>query len=160
MWDDTLVREDQCPENGVYAFQVTYALPTAEERTAWLATGWTGTGEVAIYTEKNNVDSLVGFCQLKLGTKTTPTESSAFSTPSARIASFAAVGVVVALFLLCIYCSCCRTYRRPPRNKEYLERDPIENDRSRDADAEYQSMGDSKPWASTGSKASSKRGWA
>ena len=44
--DDTVSDGSVCPENGVYAFMGTYTLPSAEEKTAWLATGWTGTGQV------------------------------------------------------------------------------------------------------------------
>jgi hypothetical protein len=144
--------EVECPANGLYSFQVEYTLPAADEKSAWLATGWTGTGYVVLYSEMDNKDSMVGYCQLKLGTSVTPSTERQFNPPSALVASLAAIAVVAALFLLCIYCTCCRTYKRPPRNKEYLERDPIEIDRSRSGEMDYQSLGDTKPWTSTGSK--------
>ena len=146
-----------CPD-GLYSLEVSYTLPSADSKTAWLATGWTGSGVISMYAEKGNTDSLVGYCTLKLGTAVTQSQERKYNPPTALVASLIAVGVVVAVFLLCIYCTCCR-YRRPPRNKEYLDHDPIEMDRSR-SEASYQSMsGGAKPWASTGSK-SSGRQWA
>jgi hypothetical protein len=145
--------ETQCPANGLYSFEVEYTLPVADEKSAWLATGWTGTGQIVFYSEMNNKDSMVGFCQLKLGTSVTHSTERHFNLPSALVASLAAVGVVAALFLLCVYCTCCRrSYKRPPRNKEYLERDPIEIDRSQSGEMDYQSLNETKPWASTGGK--------
>jgi hypothetical protein len=147
-----------CPGDGLYSFQVSYTLPSADAKTAWLATGWTGSGAISIYAEKGNTDSLVGSCKLKLTTAVTQSPARTVNPPTALVASLIAVGVVIAVFLLCIYCTCCR-YRRPPRNKGFLDHDPIELDRSRSGEASYQNMSASKPWASTGSR-SSGRQWA
>ena len=148
-----------CPGDGLYSFQVSYTLPNADPKTSWLATGWTGSGEISIYAEKDNTYSLMGHCTIKLGTTVTKSPEKSYNPPTALVASLIAVGTVIALFLICLYCTCCRSYRRPPRNKEYLDHDPIEFDRSRSTEASYQNMSQTKPWASTGSK-SSGRQWA
>jgi len=145
VWDDDFARDDACPEDGTYAFQVGYTLPNADDQTSWLATGWAGSGEIAIFTDKYDSSSLSGYCTLKLATMVTPSSEQKYNMPSAFVASIASVSTIAAILLLCIYCTCCRSAARKPRNQEYLQNDPIEMDRSHSDLASYQEMGkDSK----------------
>jgi hypothetical protein len=151
LWDDDTVRDDACPEDGTYTFQVGYQLPSADDQTSWLATGWAGTGEIAIFTDPSDSTSLAGYCTLKLATMVTPSNEQKYNMPSAFVSAIAAVSMVAAILLLCVYCTCCRSAapsKQQARNQAYLEQDPIEMDRSHSEMGDYQDMGkesESKP---------------
>lgn len=109
----------ECPADGVYEFQIPYALPTEESDYTWLATGWHGLGKVAIYSEANNYNSLIGFCELKFATLVTPVDApspilSNMPIPSAKMVS---IGVLVLFGCMILACACKMTCGRS--KKEY-----------------------------------------
>lgn len=163
-FDDDYVRDDNCPADGLYAFQVGYTLPAADDVTSWLATGWAGSGEISILAEKGNSATLVGYCTLKFSTAVTPSKAGSINPPSALVASLIAVAVVLGIVLLCIYCTCCRSSRKAAAAKKdaagaaagggkYHDDDPIDMARSRSDVDSYHAMDEQnastkKPWAS------------
>lgn len=115
-----------CPGAGSHDFQVTYKLPSSgSESTSWLASGWHGSGDMAMYAEPNE-NMMIGHCTLDLQTYVTASsadEKSLLGTPSAAVAFGIALGGLVALSLLCVYCYCCC---RKGKRVETSSRAPID----------------------------------
>jgi hypothetical protein len=126
-WEDDYVRQDDCPESGLYVFMVGYELPTSDESTSWLATGWQGSGEISIYTAKYDSSTLAGYCTIKLSTYVTPSSTRKYNPPSAALTSGIVVAAVAALILLCIYCSCCRGKKKISKEKKLLDQQTVES---------------------------------
>jgi hypothetical protein len=100
-----------CPGDGTYSFEMEYPLPSTADSSSWLATGWAGTGEIAMYAEKNNLETLVGYCTFSMATGVTASASQKFNPPSASTTSGILAGLIVAIFLAVAYCACCRGRR-------------------------------------------------
>jgi hypothetical protein len=94
---------NKCPGDGKYSFDVGYVLPTTADSSSWLATGWTGTGEIAMYSQKSNLDSLVGYCTFALSTAVTVSASKRFNPPSASTTTGLVLGFVAFAVLASVY---------------------------------------------------------
>ena len=123
--------QDECPADGVYDFAMPYVLPSEETSSSWIATGWSGTGDIFVYSEANNPDSMIGHCQLIFSTSVTPSTGdsvlSKFPVPSAMITSFVLLAFVSFLVLSCIY----RTVR-DINSKKYKEKKSRKGDQRDD----------------------------
>eukprot|EP00541_Cyclophora_tenuis_P006822 CAMPEP_0116543662 /NCGR_PEP_ID=MMETSP0397-20121206/1689_1 /TAXON_ID=216820 /ORGANISM="Cyclophora tenuis, Strain ECT3854" /LENGTH=235 /DNA_ID=CAMNT_0004067793 /DNA_START=9 /DNA_END=719 /DNA_ORIENTATION=- len=107
-----------CPEDGEYNFNVPYTLPSSGDSTSWLATGWDGSGEIKLYSEKYGGDDdtgLVGDCVFGLKTlvsRSTNGSESGFwggvHPPSAATATIAILVGLGLMLLACCYCACRR----------------------------------------------------
>jgi len=109
-------REDDCPEDGMYSFNVRYELPSTDFVTyAWLSSGWDGTGVVEFRSSEGNSDdsNLLGHCDMKFNTAVTPSEETVgLNIPSAYLTSILAVGFFIAsLCCCCVFACCCRRRR-------------------------------------------------
>lgn len=99
--------QDECPADGVYNFKIPYVLPSKENQASWVATGWNGKGKILIYAEANNLDSVIGQCQLYFSTAVSAsTDGSVFSkfpVPSAMITSTVILAFVSFIVLAFMY---------------------------------------------------------
>lgn len=102
------VLEDEngaCPDDGVYEFYMPFVLPE-EERHSWLASGWEGASDVSFYSEANNVESLIGSCQLHFATAVTPSENTLLAklpVPTAKVTLLSVLAFTALLVLSCVY---------------------------------------------------------
>jgi hypothetical protein len=104
------VQYENCPGDGSYAYSIDYVLPSAgRESASWLASGWSGTGVLELYAQRNE-NMKIGQCTMKLSTYVTPGEESdsLIGTPSAAATAGIVLAVLAAIFLMCFYCYCCR----------------------------------------------------
>lgn len=110
--------DENCGIDGNYTFSATYQLPGgSEDSTDWVTTGWVGSGEISLYAEKQNVDTLVGYCTMDLTTAVTKT-SGIVNAPSA-VTTLIIFGVAMGVAALtCLYCACCRRNRSRQINAE------------------------------------------
>ena len=98
--------QQECPADGIYNFQMPYVLPSEENKASWIATGWNGKGEIFVYSEANNQDSLIGHCQLYFSTAVSNSGNSfasKFPVPSAMITTIVVLAFVSILVLSCLY---------------------------------------------------------
>lgn len=100
-------REEECPADGVYEFNVPYVLPEEESKATWLATGWQGTTEILVYAEANNADSLMGSCRLNFATAVTAAEGNSIMSkvpvPSAMVTALVILAFAALLIMSCFY---------------------------------------------------------
>lgn len=126
-------RYDGCPQDGTYSFQVKYKLPSAgDDQSAWLATAWTGTADIAVLAEEGNYESMAGYCTLTLHTDVTANAAKQFQTPTAQVVSFLVLAVLVTIGVLYIYCRCCasRGSREEDENVSNYESNAFKSDDS------------------------------
>lgn len=109
-----------CPDDGGYDYTVDYKLPDAgKEQASWLVTGFTGSGVLQMYAQQDE-SMMIGQCYLTLQTYVTVNEEHGlFQTPTAATALGVALGIVVATLLMCAYCYCCSSKKKP----KYIEGD-------------------------------------
>lgn len=149
--------EYQCPNDGVYPYSIQYVLPSAgTESASWLASGWTGTGVIELYAQRND-QMKIGHCELVLSTYVTKEDnSSLLSAPSAAATAGIVLAVLVAAFLMCFYCYCCIKSRKTKKGDLAPGDDVTSNFRRMDEDEH------SKPASITvdnRSQAGSKKSW-
>lgn len=95
-----------CPDDGVYEFYLPYVLPAEESNLSWLASGWEGTSDISFYSEANNVESLIGSCQLHFATAVTQNEKGILAElpiPTAMVTMLVVVAFAAFMLLSCIY---------------------------------------------------------
>jgi hypothetical protein len=110
----------ECPDDGGYDYSVNYKLPDAgKEHASWLVTGFTGSGVLQMYAQQDE-SMMIGQCYLTLQTYVTVNEAHGlFQTPTAATAIGVAIGLIVATLLMCAYCFCCASKKKP----KYIEGD-------------------------------------
>lgn len=103
----------QCPSDGSYSYSVHYVLPSAgSESASWLASGWTGTGILEMYAQRNDAMK-IGECHLTLSTYVTKQNNeSLMGKPSAAATAGILLAVLLAALLMCFYCYCCIRSRK------------------------------------------------
>jgi hypothetical protein len=94
--------ENDCPWDGSYWFNVTYTLPGVGEHpaTAWLATGFEGTGIISM-TAAADSDTYIGYCEFGLDVLVTRSKNGSFRVPSAATGIWLAVGSALICFISC-----------------------------------------------------------
>jgi len=94
----------ECPGDGSYSFSMDYALPNSKDASTWLASGWGGSGTIAMYsTETVSADSLVGYCTLPMTTAVTSSASSNYNPPSASTTTGLVIGAILLAALAGVY---------------------------------------------------------
>ena len=108
----------QCPNNGSYPYKIQYVLPSAgKESASWMASGWTGTGIIEMYAQRND-NMKIGECKLSLATFVTKqNKESLLNTPSAAATAGIALAVIFATLLMCMYCYCCIRSRKTKKDR-------------------------------------------
>mmetsp|Transcript_28041 Transcript_28041/g.41413 ORF Transcript_28041/g.41413 Transcript_28041/m.41413 type:complete len:313 (-) Transcript_28041:59-997(-) len=120
--DDAVQNWNGCTVDGSYAFFVDYDLPTSTDKTSWLATGWKGVGNVRLFANSGDSESLIGYCTLKFGTYITPDEEQPMYflfLPNSQIASYILAGFIVFCLLMIFYCTCCRCGGKKQKSRGY-----------------------------------------
>lgn len=99
---------NQCPYDGSYPYKVEYVLPSAgSESASWLASGWTGSGVLQMYANRND-QTLIGECTMVLSTFVSKEdEDTLLGAPSAAATAGIVLAIVFATVLMCFYCYCC-----------------------------------------------------
>ena len=138
----------ECPADGSYTFNLQYVLPEEETKAVWLATGWEGVGEISMYSEANNVDSLIGECTLKFATSVTPpTSNSIFSKvpiPTAMVSMLVLLAFAGFLVLSCVYqlLRDMATGKKKKKGKGLLDDDSSEEDGSEPSTTDFRRIDD------------------
>lgn len=122
---DQAQQEQECPADGSYPFSIQYVLPSAgTEQASWMATGWTGTGLLQMYAQRND-QMKIGECRLTLSTYVTKKdESSLLGAPSAAATAGIIIALIFAAMLMCCYCYCCIKTRKT-KKEELMAGDDI-----------------------------------
>lgn len=120
---------NKCPGDGKYSFALGYVLPSTADSSSWLATGWSGTGEIAMYAEKSNLDSLVGYCTFGMTTAVTSSAFTKFNPPSASTTT----GLVLGLVACAVLASAYFVYRRRASSKRLAATDDANSSFMNDA---------------------------
>jgi hypothetical protein len=81
-----------CPADGVYAFETYVAIP--QQRNTWMATGWSASGEIIMYSSGSNV---IGTCNMSFSTS--PTHSPA----SSRTIFALSITVLSLVLFVCVF---------------------------------------------------------
>lgn len=145
--DDAVANWNGCTVDGSYAFFVDYDLPTTTDKTSWLATGWKGVGNVRLFANSGDSDSLIGYCTLKFGTYITPDEGQplyAKFIPNSQIASIMLGIFIVFVLLMIFYCTCCTCSKRRSRKSRGYE-DEMEKYRREEQAVQSRIAGSRKP---------------
>lgn len=99
---------DECPADGEYSFTSYYTLPSYDEKTSWLSTGWTGRGEITMYATADTTTK-IGYCSFEIYPLVTPSSSRGMNPPTAATTAAIVLGVVGLALGTCLFCSC-RSY--------------------------------------------------
>jgi hypothetical protein len=108
----------ECPADGSYDFGISYTLPSAgKESQSWLASGWSGSGLIQIFSSKDSNATVIGECNLSLSTFVTSSAESGYETPAASIVFGVLAATFLAVALLALYCCCCRKKKTATEDK-------------------------------------------
>mmetsp|Transcript_16341 Transcript_16341/g.24734 ORF Transcript_16341/g.24734 Transcript_16341/m.24734 type:complete len:311 (-) Transcript_16341:92-1024(-) len=144
---------DGCTVDGTYAFFVDYDLPYSGEKMSWLATGWKGVGNVRLFSESGNSESLIGYCTLNFNTYVTPSGDDTpiyyQFIPNSQISSYILGGFIIFILLLIFYCTCCTCCHKKKENKTPYDNEMDQYRRQEKLQSNIQSNIQSNPHAGT-----------
>jgi hypothetical protein len=109
----------ECPEDGVYHFEIPYQLPETEGISAWFASGWEGISYLKIYGSESDQSAMLTHCKLHFKTYVTDTgEENWYTLPSAATATIILFSILGCLFMT-VLCLACRPRKKHPTDDDY-----------------------------------------